>query len=83
ELNQCRPDIYPNAYCVFCAAKQTETQLKLKKEDKSFLTKEALGKIVFGSLIKDKRQTCMNIIRGLITQNISESILNKLGLAKK
>ncbi|CAG8800017.1 1833_t:CDS:2, partial [Gigaspora rosea] len=51
---------------------------KLEKEDRSLLTKEALGKIVFGSSTEDKRQTRVNIIRGLITQDNSNSILNKL-----
>ncbi|CAG8804312.1 7363_t:CDS:2, partial [Gigaspora rosea] len=64
ELNQRRPDIYPDAYCIFCASEQRSIKevavsmawSKLEKEYKSLLTKEALKNIVFGLSIEEKNR---------------------------
>ncbi|CAG8696602.1 671_t:CDS:2 [Gigaspora rosea] len=56
---------------------------KLEKENRSLLTKEVLKNIVFGLLVEEEKQTRINIIKGLIPQDVSDSISNKIGLAKK
>ncbi|CAG8530057.1 22555_t:CDS:2, partial [Gigaspora rosea] len=79
ELNQRRPDNYSNAFCISYSSEQS----KLEKEDRSLLMKVALKNIVFGLSIEKERQMRMNIIKGLIPQDISDNISNKIGLAKK